>query len=176
MLVRAFAWTSCLLFFAALAVPASAGVDQCSVAPQPSTRSAPGLFTISGTFAWQDGSGCAGDGSGVVGGGLTYSCPNPYGEHCGPFKLQGQMVTCWWSTSVGSTVKGLAVSIDANGDGNIWANVDPKLAFDKPAPLPVPLQTYAFTFVAQASGQVIAYPVSFLTGGSAADSTKVRCV
>lgn len=47
------------------------------------------------------------------------------------------------------------------------------LVLQKPAPLPIPLQVYAYSCVAGLGGQVIAYPVGALAGGSALDQTRV---
>lgn len=168
-----------VLAFVFLGLPADAGVDQCSFPAVPITKSPPPLPLIQGSFAYQDGSGCN-DTSGVVGGGNTYVCPNPYGESCGPMKLAGQTVTCWWATMPGSTVIGLAAGIDQNLDGNVWYGTDGaftvRLFFDEPSPLPIPNQVYAFSFVAGLSGRVIAYPVSAIPNGSPLDQTRVLCV
>lgn len=160
------------LALALLAVPfAAANVDQCS-AP---VGGAPNLLipqtAIQGATAWRDGS-CGG--SGVVG--APGNCTSS-GQLCVGFRPVGAVVLCtWYTASVGNTVNAVAIGVDTTGDGNVYDNQDPDLGLDAVNPQPTAGSPHTFLWRVPATGDVIVYPASSKTGGSANDVTMITCL
>ena len=158
---------------AAVALPAIpsalAGVDVCSAPAQALPLGFPSLTPIVGSRAWMDGS-CQGTGVVSI---STGSCASPVGQRCLGIVAAGTVIACSWDRAVGSSVIGVAIGVDANGDENIFDHQDPAVGVDRSG---LTLTGHAFTWQVPATGTIIVYPVSWLRGGAPGDVTAITCL